>query len=237
MLVGKEEIEANIYNPMPLPRLRHLTLRSEFHDDWDYIDKNDDEVKESARSLSQLVLAADFLSHLNPQSFSLCQPLTDPDSDSDPVLAETIDILQSTWTQSTSKWDSLKSFSFVDVTWLNTFERRENGQPRDYKPFSPSDLPACNPSMSLSWTFSETIGGYAQCSEENSWNPLEIICGQTVGVEDWPFVREFGFQVEVGDGQEDRAALEDDIRELPEKWRGRVHYRGDGRSGSKSGSA
>lgn len=201
-------MKANTYMPVPLPRLRHLFLRAKYRT-WTYVDED---------------LETIFLS-------------------SGPEWKENINILQSIWTRSTSNWNALKHISFVDVGWLYTYEWAEQvgGSTTHRRPFSPSHLPTCDPSVSLSWTFTQQIGGYAKSSgtrnDLDEQSPLMDICDGTAGVGDWPFVREFGIQLEIGDGPKDRAAYEEDMQELPEEWDGRVHYRGDGRSESSSGPA
>lgn len=51
---------------------------------------------------------------------------------------------------------------------------------------------------------------------EIKWEGLTIFDRATV--------RTMGFQVVVGDGQEDRDALERDLQKLPEEWRKLVRY-------------
>jgi hypothetical protein len=205
---GQQAVERRTYTPFPFPLLRHLFIRL----------KDDDllEVEPEEMFNRTLSLASSFLSHLNPQSLSLSF-----ESRLYPRW-ESIEFHQDTWREATSMWNRLESISYIDCHSLMLFHTSGDGGYRAYAPLLPSDLPGCTSPISFSFVITDRVGGYLAIStalkEDGLPNPVEEIIDELRPL-DWPSLRELGIQLDVGDREENRAALEEDVQKLPEEWR------------------
>lgn len=197
------------YKPVLLRRLRHLCVR--MFDDYDDL---------ADQYTPNLFLSANFLSHLNPSSLAM-QLVVGEDR-----RWQLREIPRSVWFQATSTWNRLRSISLIDIEFPELYDRRhvvDGDQHRTYEHLTPSDLPGCTMSISLSWTFTKHIGGHDRATthrvDEEDWSPVLKMCNL---VDSWSRVQGLDVPVTVGARRKDRAALREDMEELSEEFRSRI---------------
>lgn len=225
-LPPEESIEALTYPAIPLPNLRNLCIRSKDDDD----DEDMEHGQEKDR-FPDLELAEKFLSHLNPYTLTI-----QLESRTDSVRWRDLYTTQSSWTKATSPWDRINSINFVDLSCLaikfDPEEPRPPNQKWDWEELKNRGGCSWRP-MALSWTFSPRIGGYATESDDavdsiSGYTPLTRLFWDEkqdgYAIYHRGSVRKIGLQLHIGDGQEDRDAVERDLERLPEEWRGLVRY-------------
>lgn len=202
----------NTFKAVSLPHLSHLLIRLKYGAG----SEDDKEDERAGYSRCGLFLASNFLSHLNPESIAVT-----PNA-GDAVDWDSLGVARPHWTAATSSWTRLKSITFLDCTWLFLVDT-----PDPSEPFSPSDLPGCDPSIDLVWTFTGRFEGYGSMSESWREDGIHMLLGNigdNSDISEWPSVRERGVQFNIGDRAEDRLALEEDLKGLSEEWRGWIHY-------------
>lgn len=134
------------------------------------------------------------------------------------------------WHQATSTWTRLESVSFVNATWISLHDPSDLGTP--FLPLGPTDLPGGAGPISFSWTITEPAIRYAEVlqawmeedeieeGDETEESPIAYLTELLSNV--WLDVLERGIDLDIGDDEVDCRALEEDLKRLPEEWKGLV---------------
>jgi hypothetical protein len=207
----QDALKSQTYKPVSFSNLQHLSL---------LLNETVREDETWTPYVPALCLVSEMAAQLDPASVAFATPV---DVHSPSWLG--LYLSPSVWAEATSGWARLERLSFVDMAWIWLADIELGESPI---PLSPSDFSADRPPLALAWSWKKIGCRYARVTARKratgQGSALKFLAEKIKALE-WPSVETLGIELDVGDEEEDRVALEEDLMELPKEWRALLEVR------------